>query len=75
MSNFAKIHWKIKDTHREKAPINKIPALTKCTSMGVWVVGTSKCTSMGVWVVGTSKCTSMGVWVVGTSNCTSMGVL
>ena len=30
-----------KDTHREKAQSNKTPALTKSTSMGIWVVGTS----------------------------------
>ena len=29
-----------KDTHREKAPSNKIPALRKSTNMGVWAVGT-----------------------------------
>ena len=29
------------DTHREKAPSNKTPALTKSTNMGIWVVGTS----------------------------------
>ena len=28
-----------KDTHREKAPSNKIPALTK--TINIWVVGTS----------------------------------
>ena len=31
----------LKDTHREKAPSNKTPALTKSTNMGIWVVGTS----------------------------------
>ena len=31
----------IKDTHREKAPSNKIPALTKSMNMGIWVVGIS----------------------------------
>ena len=31
----------LKNTHREKAPSNKIPALTKSTKMGIWVVGTS----------------------------------
>ena len=30
-----------KDTHREKAPSNKTPALTKSTNMGIWVVGTT----------------------------------
>ena len=30
----------VKDTHREKAPSNKTPSLTKCTNMGIWVVGT-----------------------------------
>ena len=68
MSNFAKIHWKIKDTHSEKAPINKIPALTKCTSMGVWVVGTSnRC--LGCWyiksVFGLLVHQNVRVWVFG----------
>ena len=30
----------IKDTHREKAPANKTPALRKSTNTGVWAVGT-----------------------------------
>ena len=30
-----------KDTHSEKAPSNKTPALTKSTNMGIWVVVTS----------------------------------
>ena len=30
-----------KDTHREKAPSNKTPALAKCTNMDIWVVGTT----------------------------------
>ena len=30
-----------KDSHKEKAPPNKTPALTKSTNMGNWVVGTS----------------------------------
>ena len=30
----------LKDTHREKAPLNKTPALRKSTNMGVWAVGT-----------------------------------
>ena len=29
------------DTHREKAPSNKTPALTKNMNMDIWVVGTS----------------------------------
>ena len=29
-----------KDIHREKAPSNKTPALTKSRNMGIWVVGT-----------------------------------
>ena len=33
--------FKVKDTHREKAPSNKTPALTKSTNMGIWVVGTT----------------------------------
>ena len=37
-----KIHFQnpFKDTHREKAPSNKTPALRKSTNMGVWAVGT-----------------------------------
>ena len=31
----------VKDTHREKAPSNKTPALTKSMNMGIWVAGTS----------------------------------
>ena len=31
----------IKDTHREKAPANKTPALTRSRNIGTWVVGTS----------------------------------
>ena len=30
----------LKDTHREKGPSNKTPALTKSINMGIWVVGT-----------------------------------
>ena len=29
-----------KDTHKEKAPLNKTAALTKSTNMDIWVVGT-----------------------------------
>ena len=32
---------KLKDTHREKAPSNKTPPLTKSMNMDIWVVGTS----------------------------------
>ena len=32
---------KLKDSHREKAPSNKTPALTNSTNMGICVVGTS----------------------------------
>ena len=31
-----------KGTHREKAPLNKTPVLTKNMNMGIWVVCTSK---------------------------------
>ena len=31
----------LKDTHREKAPSNEAPVLTKSTNMGIWVLGTS----------------------------------
>ena len=30
----------VKDTHREKAPSNKTPALRKSTNVGVWAVST-----------------------------------
>ena len=30
----------VKDTHREKTPSNKTPALRKSTNIGVWGVGT-----------------------------------
>ena len=30
----------LKDTHREKVPSNKTPALRKSTNTGVWAVGT-----------------------------------
>ena len=30
----------LKDTHREKAPSNKTPALRKSTNMGAWAVVT-----------------------------------
>ena len=30
------------DTHREKTPSNKTPALTKSTNINIWVVGTSR---------------------------------
>ena len=30
----------VKDTHREKAPSNETPALTKSMNMDIWVVGT-----------------------------------
>ena len=30
----------LEDTHREKAPANETPALTKCTNAGIWVIGT-----------------------------------
>ena len=30
----------IMDTHREKAPSNKTPALTKSMNTDIWVVGT-----------------------------------
>ena len=30
-----------KDTHKEKAPLNKTPALTKRTNIGIRVVGAS----------------------------------
>ena len=33
--------YSFKDTQREKVPSNKIAASTKCTNMGIWVVGAS----------------------------------
>ena len=38
---FQKTCFKLKDTHREKAPSNKTPVLSKSTNMGICVVGTS----------------------------------
>ena len=31
--------FRLKDTHREKAPSNKTPALTESANMDIWVVG------------------------------------
>ena len=31
----------LKDTHREKAPSNKTPTLSKNMNIDIWVVGTS----------------------------------
>ena len=31
----------VNDTHRKKAPINKVPALTKSINKNIWTVGTS----------------------------------
>ena len=31
----------LKDTHKEKAPSNQTPALTKSMHVDIWVVGTS----------------------------------
>ena len=31
----------LKDTHREKGPLNETPALTEGINMKIWVVGTS----------------------------------
>ena len=33
--------YPFKDSHKERVPSNKIPAPTKCTNVGIWVVGTS----------------------------------
>ena len=38
MALLAKI---VKDTHREKAPSNKTPTLSKIINMDIWVAGTS----------------------------------
>ena len=32
----------LKDTHKEKSPLNKIPAFTKSVNMDIWVVDSSK---------------------------------
>ena len=32
---------RFKDTHKEKAPSNRTPTLSKSMNMGIWVVGTS----------------------------------
>ena len=37
---FSLYYHSLKDTHREKAPSKKTPALRKSTNMGVWAVGT-----------------------------------
>ena len=39
-SSYKILDTSIKDTHREKAPSNKTPALRKSTNMEVWAVGT-----------------------------------
>ena len=39
--NLFLLHSWVKDTHREKAPSNETPALTKSTNMGICVVRTS----------------------------------
>ena len=35
------ISYLFNDTHREKGPSDKTPALTESTNMGIWVVGTT----------------------------------
>ena len=37
---FICLNFKLEDTHREKAPSNKTPALTKSTNMDICAVGT-----------------------------------
>ena len=39
--DYCEILFPFKDTHWEKAPSNKTPALTKSMNMDSWVVGTS----------------------------------
>ena len=34
-------YFVLKDTHKDKTPSNKTPAITKSTNMGIWDVGTS----------------------------------
>ena len=41
MSTVQELSVFFKDTHKEKAPLNKTPALTKSANMGIWVVGLS----------------------------------
>ena len=42
LKNWKQGRIQIKDTHREKAPANKTPALRESTNMGIWAVGTFK---------------------------------
>ena len=39
--NFIKIEKRLQNTHREKGPSNKTPALSRSMNMDIWVVGTS----------------------------------
>ena len=41
MSTVEELSIFFKDIHKEKAPSNKTPALTKSANMGIWVVGPS----------------------------------
>ena len=40
------MNGRFKDTHRKKAPSNKIPVLMKSMNMGIWVVFIHQ-----IWVV------------------------
>ena len=40
-----------KDTHREKAPSNKIPALSESMNMDIWVVQTVQVLSIKNWEI------------------------
>ena len=41
MTNLSCNKISFQDTHREKATLDKTPAITKSTNMSIWVVGTS----------------------------------
>ena len=38
---YIKLIKRFNDTHREKVPSNKTPAMTKSIIMAIWVIGTS----------------------------------
>ena len=39
--SFLECFQALKDTHREKAALNKTPAFSKSTNMHLWVIGTT----------------------------------
>ena len=50
----------LKDTHREKGPSNKTPALRKSTNMGVWAVGKTRFSVIGPLCSYHSICLNIG---------------